>query len=181
MKHSLSRGFTLIEILVVMLIIAVLATIGAGSFQSSQQKGRDARRKSDLKQISVALEAYFNDTGQYPLSSAQGEIMGCDQEQVCGWGEGFINDAGTVYMVELPLDPSRGSASHYYYHSPTGSWFQLYARLENEYDRDILVDANNSPLGFDQTVCGINDQAVCNYGISSVNTTPTEGRALVEL
>ncbi|MGB9706948.1 MAG: type IV pilin protein, partial [Microgenomates group bacterium] len=59
-------GFTLIELLVAVAILGILATVGLGSFQSSQMKGRDARRKSDLSQIQKALEMYYNDKGAYP-------------------------------------------------------------------------------------------------------------------
>lgn len=168
------NGFTLIEILVVMLLIAILATIGAGSFISSQQKGRDSRRKSDLKQISIGLEAYFNDTGTYPTSSAQGEIIGCAGGTVCSWGGEFSDAVGTVYMVQIPEDPSRNM--DYYYYSPTGEWYQIYTRLENVYDRDVVTDVNEVPLVYGATVCG---SFTCNYGIASVNTTPATGRTLL--
>ena len=57
MFKRLHHGFTLIELLVVITIIGILAGIGLNSFQSSQKKSRDATRKSDLRQISHALEA----------------------------------------------------------------------------------------------------------------------------
>ncbi|KKR41619.1 MAG: Type II secretory pathway pseudopilin PulG-like protein, partial [Candidatus Woesebacteria bacterium GW2011_GWB1_40_12] len=60
---NLSLGFTLVELLVVIAILGILATIGLVTFSSSQMRGRDAQRKSDLKQISSALEIYYNDYG----------------------------------------------------------------------------------------------------------------------
>ena len=48
-------GFTLIELLVVIAILGVLAAVGLATFNTSQMRGRDAQRKSDLKQISNAL------------------------------------------------------------------------------------------------------------------------------
>ena len=50
------KGFTLLELLVVMVILGLLAAIGLSSFISSQKKGRDARRKADLSSIQSALE-----------------------------------------------------------------------------------------------------------------------------
>jgi prepilin-type N-terminal cleavage/methylation domain-containing protein len=55
------QGFTLVELLVVIAIIGTLVTIALVSFRSSQAKGRDAQRKSDLKQVSSALELYYSD------------------------------------------------------------------------------------------------------------------------
>lgn len=167
-----SPGFTLMEILIVMVIIGILATLGLGSFQSSQQKGRDAKRKSELKQIGTALEAYYNDYGQYPLSIS-GEIGGCSGGTACAWGQTFEDDNGTVYMVELPEDP-RGSGEYYY--DSDGTEYQIYTRLENTFDRDINVDSDDNPLVFDGVFCGDTE---CNYGLSSGNTTPDSGRTLV--
>ena len=56
-------GFTLIELLVVVAIISLLASIVLASLNSARAKGRDARRKLDLKQFSNAMELYWSDNG----------------------------------------------------------------------------------------------------------------------
>jgi type II secretion system protein G len=166
-------GFTLIEILIVMVIIGILAAIGIGSFQSSQIKARDASRKSDLQQIGKALEAYYNDKGEYP-SGAGGDVYGCISEAVCTWGEAFEDESGTIYMVILPNDP-KPTYRNYYYDSD-GSYYQIYARLENDLDRDLSRDVSENPLEYSGVACGDID---CNYGFSSTNTTPQTSRTLV--
>lgn len=176
-KKLLSRqaGFTLVEILIVIVIVGILATIGFGSFQSSQIKSRDAARKSDLKQIGSALEVYFNDHGQYPVGSG-GAINGCNGGQPCSWGGIFSDQNGTVYMVKIPSDPQEDRS--YYYSSADGSSYQIYASLENVLDKDIQLVAE-SPAEYDGLLCGTDD--VCNYGIASPNTTPEAGRTLVAM
>src|ERR1700722_4325417 len=52
---SLRKGFTLIELLVVIAIIGLLASIILASLNTAQQKGRDARRLEDLKEIANAI------------------------------------------------------------------------------------------------------------------------------
>lgn len=171
-----SQGFTLIELIVVITIIGILAAVGLGAFNSSQSKARDARRKSDLEQIQSSLEAYYNDYGQYPTSSAGGLIEGCAGGSACNWGDPFQDSAGTIYMAQLPEDP-RNAQNFVYAADASGSQYQIYARLENELDRDVLVDANDDPQVYDGVDCGTDD---CNYGVSSGNITPLTGQTLVD-
>lgn len=63
MKSIRSRGFTLIELLVVIAIIGLLASIILASLNTAQQKGRDARRVSDLQEIGQAMVAADSGSG----------------------------------------------------------------------------------------------------------------------
>ncbi|MCX6731429.1 MAG: prepilin-type N-terminal cleavage/methylation domain-containing protein, partial [Candidatus Parcubacteria bacterium] len=60
------KGFTLIELLVVISIIGLLSSIVLASLNSARAKARDAKRMSDLHQLQLALELYYNQYGQYP-------------------------------------------------------------------------------------------------------------------
>lgn len=62
-----SAGFTLVELLVVVAIIAVLSIIGITIFGNVQKNARDSRRKADIDSIAQAMEANFGKTtaGQY--------------------------------------------------------------------------------------------------------------------
>ena len=166
-----SSGFTLVELLIVMAIIGIIASIGLGGFYSSQAKARDAKRKANLSQIADALELYYNDKAKYPAAGTGanvGKIMGCGAggTTVCTWGEtAFSNTTtGTVYMTKLPTDPLPDRYKYYYKTASSNSKYQLYARLENENDKSIL-----NPLP--SLTCSITSD-LCNYGVSSGNTTP---------
>ena len=55
-----SKGFTLVELLVVITIIAILATVGFAAFSSTQKGARDATRKGDINAIANALEQTYS-------------------------------------------------------------------------------------------------------------------------
>src|SRR3989338_1480589 len=57
------QGFTLVELLVVISIIAILSVVGVTIYSGVQKNARDARRKADVESISNALEVHYNDTG----------------------------------------------------------------------------------------------------------------------
>ncbi len=63
-----NKAFTLIELLVVIAIIGLLATVVMVSLNSARKKARDTRRLEDFKQVSTALQMYYDDFGQYPNS-----------------------------------------------------------------------------------------------------------------
>ena len=66
MYFKRDKGFTLIELLVVIAIIGILSSVVLASLNSARQKSRDARRISDVKQLQVALELYFDTNQSYP-------------------------------------------------------------------------------------------------------------------
>ncbi|MFC1627262.1 type II secretion system protein [Patescibacteria group bacterium] len=174
-------GFTLIELLVVITIIGILANIGLNTFTSAQKKSRDAQRKGHLKQLKDALEAYYNDQGEYPDDNASGNIMGCgaDALELCTYGTSSFSNTttDTVYMIKMPADPALGS-SYYYDAIPNAvgnNSFQLYTRLENTRDIAVHKDVDDNPQVYDSLNCGTLE---CNYGIGSTNITPEQGRTL---
>lgn len=140
MKKS---GFTLVEILIVITIIAIFGVMAIGIFNASgiQNKARDAQRKKDLNRIKVALEEYFNDNGSYPDG-----ITGWNIRSNCGKSISsfsYLNPwpcdpTGQPYKIIVGIKPNR---------------FMVGAMLEYKKDKDII---NGTGLGV-------------NYGVSSSN------------
>ena len=60
------NGFTLIELIVVMSLIILLATIGLTAYQSSVKRGREAVLREDLFRMRDSIEQYYVDKGKYP-------------------------------------------------------------------------------------------------------------------
>jgi prepilin-type N-terminal cleavage/methylation domain-containing protein len=61
-----NSGFTLIELMVVIAIIAILTAIIMVNFSAAKSKSRDGKRISDIAQIQLALAGYFNQCNSYP-------------------------------------------------------------------------------------------------------------------
>lgn len=169
--NNFKKGFTLVELLVVMAILGILMVVSLANFRTSQMKARDVQRKHDLKQIATALEAYMTDHGGYPDDSNPsptegGKIKACvcgsATPQNCDWDQDddpslreFCDENNTVYMIKVPGDPGGSS----YCYKSGGSWFQIYAKLENDKDPEAKLSVS----------CG---GVTYNFGISSPNTTP---------
>jgi prepilin-type N-terminal cleavage/methylation domain-containing protein len=113
MKISLSekqKGFTLIELLVVIAIIGVLASVVIANTTETQLAARDAARYSDMRQIRVALELFYNANGRYPDFThdnvdTRGEFIGVGDD---------IDIALQPYIDPVPRDPRHDGVVHFY-------------------------------------------------------------------
>lgn len=117
MKHT-NKGFTLVELLVVVAIIGLLAGIAVVSVNSVRVKARDAKRIADVKQIQNALELYNNTKGgQYPLTSAGNAETVLTGMVISEGGIASVADTaamkvpakgGEIYINVIPDDPTMG-------------------------------------------------------------------------
>lgn len=60
------RGFTIVELLIVIVVIGILATLVITTYTGIQQKARDTKRKTDVNAIQGHLESYYTESGKYP-------------------------------------------------------------------------------------------------------------------
>lgn len=118
-------GFTLMELLVVISIIAILISIGLTSFSTVQKKARDSKRKSDIKEVQNSLEQYYSVCGsQYPVPTdfyAQGIVCSLPSLAI---------------MPTVPTDP-RGTTPYFCGPTPaagncTSTGYNICTMLEGE-------------------------------------------------
>lgn len=68
----MTKGFTLVEILVAVTILSILTAVGITTYGSMQERARDAKRKLDIEAISQAFEVNYNSkTGIYVTPAAE--------------------------------------------------------------------------------------------------------------
>ncbi|MBI4066668.1 prepilin-type N-terminal cleavage/methylation domain-containing protein [Candidatus Gottesmanbacteria bacterium] len=140
------KGFTMIEVLVASIIIAVLVAIGVVSYASINRRSRDAKRKSDLEQMRSALEMFRADYGAYPavntsdFGSAGNLNTGSDTT-------GLIDD----YMNAIPTDPL-STAGYYFQAISVGGTYVSYCICAN-----LEAEAGSNS-------CSVTLPITCNYG-----------------
>jgi prepilin-type N-terminal cleavage/methylation domain-containing protein len=113
-------GFTLVEVIVVVSIIAILSTVAFVGIQESQRQGRDAERQSDLRNLQSALELYKLEYGRYPAGCrATGEWSGqLGTAFACPLGSGqYIVGLAPEFIPVLPIDPRLNGVSSGYVYS----------------------------------------------------------------
>lgn len=109
------RGFTLVEVLVVVGVLAGLSSIVYFNGGEARKKSRDTQRVSDIQQIVVALRLYKELNGTYPDCEA-GMIIGekVTPNKFC---KNNIDTILTPYLTKIPNDPLGGASYHYVYDS----------------------------------------------------------------
>ncbi len=102
-------GFTLIELMIVIVIIAILATIGLVMYTNVQRSARDSKRIQDINAIQNALEQYRAFNGSYPQYDSVINISVFQQAK---------NDLSGYFQGNtIPNDPGGSGGSTYLYYS----------------------------------------------------------------
>ncbi|KKQ24404.1 MAG: General secretion pathway protein G [Candidatus Woesebacteria bacterium GW2011_GWA1_37_8] len=143
-----SRGFTLMELLVTIGIIAILSAISLFAIAGSRKSSRDAKRKADLESIRTALELYRSDCGEYPAGIAVNSPLLSGAVPPCSAG-------GIRYLEKVPGDPVN-SATYAYTRSASRVSYTLCSRLEEI----------PNPVG-DVSGCGPCTGGSCHYKLTN--------------
>ena len=121
-------GFTLLELLIVIVIIGILALLIIPNITSAPKKARDTKRKTDITTVRKGLEEYFVNNNVYPNALTD------------------LTTGSAPIVKVLPADP-KNTGAYVYTYTPanTNSTYTLTACLENDADNSDSTLAPVSP------------------------------------
>ena len=112
--RNIKKGFTLVELLIVIIIIAVLAAIAIPKFSNSSQRSKESSLRANLKLVRNAIDLFRADTGAFPATMA-----GLTASTTSGLNAAAATctiaatDWRGPYLQAVPVDPVSGVAMTY--------------------------------------------------------------------
>lgn len=98
--HNGVGAFTLIELMVVITIIAIMASIAIFGLPNVSKRGQDTKRLAEFRELQLAIESYRNINGKYPDA---------------GSGADYIVGLTPGFMQRLPQDTAQGNGKGFAY------------------------------------------------------------------
>jgi prepilin-type N-terminal cleavage/methylation domain-containing protein len=119
--HRAEAGFTLFELMTVIVILGIMVTIFAQALPFIEGKVRDKTRIHNLDNLRRIIDIYHSDTGHYPTTLAVGTEVSYSMDAADTFAGGYSSlQAGTTYYVpsiaptyfpQLPVDPRPGAST----------------------------------------------------------------------
>ena len=103
------RSFTLIEVLTVIAIIGILASLGAYTYAATLTRSRDSQRIADLQFIRNGLEQFYLDHRTFPQFEGNGELPQASWQLESGYNcqtKPLSQFLAPKYLAQIPQDPS---------------------------------------------------------------------------
>jgi len=160
LTKNTKKGFSLVELLVVITIIAILSVVAYTAVGGQTIKARDSKRKQDLNTIQSAMELFFVENGTYPAVLETG------------------TDPGQIpkkFLSEIPVDPS---TEQVYLYATNGTTYTLAATLETDGQipnyKAYIVGNNDAGLIVAGSG-GVRNAPDASFCFECATTTPTLG------
>lgn len=145
-------GFTIVELLIVIVVIGILAVISIASYGDMQARTRDKVRYTDAKAIVKALEMYKTDNGTYPPTSIT-MSSACGAGHTNGYSYSTATDGTWLkplidggYLQKAPTPPGQSCTNYYRYLHPGATSYNCPSRTSSYYVLEFVgTDATFLP------------------------------------
>lgn len=166
-KRQAKPGFTIVELLIVIVVIAILAAISVVAYNGVQQRARNSQRVHDIQAVTQALELYYIDKGSYPnyynyTPGSTAINSGWSTTTDGSWSN--LVQALLPYATNLPSStgvtsgtPAISGGTNYDYFgfsdsgycgSSRGQGYILVYRLEGSTKNETIGTCGGTPLGY---------------------------------
>lgn len=130
-KADSNKGFTLIEILIVVAIIAILAAIALPNYLAAQTRSKVSRARAELQTLATALESYYVDNNDYPPDTNHGSG---DWQSIYTW---IPVTTPIAYLTSIPRD------QYYGYSFFSGEFYGFYTYVHEPKGRQAGPNENS--------------------------------------
>lgn len=154
--YDKKSGFTIIELLIVIVVIAILAAISVVAYNGIQQRARDSERIQELTALQKALELYHIDNGGYPRCGST--AVNTPPVLSSGTAISCLEELVPKYISAIPTDPINSGANQYWYapgYTKTGSTTYVSTPVADNYILGTKQEAVSNPVyynGWGQTL-----------------------------
>jgi prepilin-type N-terminal cleavage/methylation domain-containing protein len=142
-----NKGFTLIEMLVVIAVIGLLAALILVGLSSFRVRGRDTRRIADVKEVQNGLELYYMKNGHYPIVSGT-----TPNDRWSNLTLQLTDPQENLGITQVPQDPNHNpsdpnnSPSYDYASDAAGQHYVIAVRLEDQKSALLNDDIDQLPF-----------------------------------
>ncbi len=186
MKHMLKRGFTVVELVIVIAVIAILVVITSVSYVGVQEQARDTQLKDAASKVVGAIQVFYAKKGHFPIGgSGSSAAIGAGTECTAGSGSGILATGFYTCTVEdtlrasgyLPTDFTKNLPPNTVYTSGASVnrsiWVEPRPSTTNP-TKVMVFYAMENPSTEDTTA--FNKQLVaCGYTVSTIAPRDTYG------
>jgi len=130
------KGFTIVELLIVVVVIAILAAITIVAYNGIQTRARDSSRDAAVKHLRTALEMYKADNADIYPNACGNPSLGCN---VTSLASALV----PKYMSSIPVDPSSSRTINYVV-SMDYAGYGIYVKYESKPECKHLVGMNTN-------------------------------------
>ncbi len=124
-----NKGFSLTELMIAISIVGSVTTIASAQLDDVLPMARDAQRKANIHQVQTALNLYYNDHEEYPVSASL-------EPTSEGWQsiKNVLESPDNIYIPEMPVDPLN-TDQYVFKYSSDGQKFKITYETEDPSDQ----------------------------------------------